>query len=183
MANFTFQCIKRDNVNFYLFESPDPLVLFSFHLPLSFHSKTLLLLDVNNGGLRLNGIQCEDNQFALISEQSQLPFCFQIPAHSPILVCDVKSDNKKFNQLCHSMVPVNIDINYAQELKEVAKKIGFEAEIDHEDLSSAASSNADIWVAATDIAVQLEDAGKQNIIRLKNIFDKASIEEQLKAFM
>lgn len=122
MANFTFQCIKRDNVNFYLFESPDPLVLFSFHLPLSFHSKTLLLLDVNNGGLRLNGIQCEDNQFALISEQSQLPFCFQIPAHSPILVCDVKSDNKKFNQLCHSMVPVNIDINYAQELKEVAKK-------------------------------------------------------------
>lgn len=74
-------------------------------------------------------------------------------------------------------------INDGNGSKRSRKKIGFEAEIDHEDLSSAASSNADIWVAATDIAVQLEDAGKQNIIRLKNIFDKASIEEQLKAFM
>ena len=68
-------------------------------------------------------------------------------------------------------------------VKEVAKKIGFEAEIDHEDLSSAASSHADIWVAATDIASQLEDAGKKNIIRLVNIFDKESIEAQLKTFM
>jgi hypothetical protein len=46
-----------------------------------------------------------------------------------------------------------------------------------------ASSNADIWVAATDVANQLKDAGKENIISLKNIFDKASIEEQLKTFM
>ncbi|GLR74597.1 hypothetical protein [Aliivibrio sifiae] len=121
-ANFTFQYLERDNVNFYLFESPDPIILFSFHLPLSPHSKTLLLLDVNSGGLRLNGIECKNNQFALISEQSQLPFCFQIPANSPILVCDIKSNNKKFNQLCHSMVPVSIDVNYAQELREITQK-------------------------------------------------------------
>ena len=75
------------------------------------------------------------------------------------------------------------DFENLQEVKEVAKKIGFEAEIDHEDLSSAASSNADIWVAATDVANQLKDGGKENIISLKNIFDKASIEEQLKTFM
>ena len=66
---------------------------------------------------------------------------------------------------------------------DVAKKIGFEAEVDHEDLSSAASSTADIWVAATDVANQLKEAGKENIISLQNIFDKASIEEQLKTFM
>lgn len=121
-ANFTFQYLEGDNANFYLFESPDPIVLFSSHLALSSHSKTLLLLDVNNGGLRFNGIECKNNQFALISEQSQLPFCFQIPENSPILVCDIKSDNKKFNQLCHSMVPVSIDVNYAQELREVTQK-------------------------------------------------------------
>ncbi|MDE1255016.1 PTS sugar transporter subunit IIB [Vibrio aestuarianus] len=67
--------------------------------------------------------------------------------------------------------------------KEVAKKIGLEAEVDHEDLSSAASSRADIWVAATDVANQLTDAGKTNIVSLANIFDKASIEEQLKKFI
>lgn len=65
-------------------------------------------------------------------------------------------------------------------VKDVAKKIGLEAEINHEDLSSSASSSADIWVAASDIATQLSEAGKVNVISLKNIFDKASIEEQLK---
>lgn len=74
-------------------------------------------------------------------------------------------------------------INDGNGVKEVAKKIGLEAEVDHEDLSSAASSRADIWVAATDVANQLTDAGKTNIVSLANIFDKASIEEQLKKFI
>lgn len=68
-------------------------------------------------------------------------------------------------------------------VKEVVKKLGIEAEVDHEDLSSAASSKADIWVAASDIANQLEESGKINIISLKNIFDKESIEQQLKTFL
>ena len=68
-------------------------------------------------------------------------------------------------------------------VKEVVGKLGLDAEVDHEDLSSAASSTADIWVAATDIANQLADAGKENIVSLANIFDKAFIEEQLKKFM
>lgn len=68
-------------------------------------------------------------------------------------------------------------------VKEVVKKLGVEAEVDHEDLSSSASSKADIWVAASDIANQLEEAGKKNIISLKNIFDKESIEQQLKTFL
>jgi len=64
-------------------------------------------------------------------------------------------------------------------VKDVVKKISFDANVDHEDLSSALSSQADIWVAATDIAAQLEDMGKKNIISLTNIFDKEAIEEQL----
>lgn len=122
-ASFTFQSLERESVNFYLFESPEPFVLFSSHLPSSEYSKTLLLLDINNQGLRFNGIACKDNQFALVSEKSQLPFCFQIPAKAAILVCDIKSNNKKFNQLCSSMVPVNCELSYAQELKDITKKV------------------------------------------------------------
>lgn len=88
---------------------------------------------------------------------------------------------KKILVVCGNGLGTSLMMEMA--VKEVAKKIGFEAEIDHEDLSSAASSKADIWVAATDIANQLKDAGKENVISLANIFDKPSIEEQLKQFM
>lgn len=88
---------------------------------------------------------------------------------------------KKILVVCGNGLGTSLMMEMA--VKEVAKKLGFEAEIDHEDLSSAASSNADIWVAATDVATQLEEAGKKNIIKLVNIFDKASIEAQLKTFM
>ncbi|PMH39833.1 PTS lactose transporter subunit IIB [Vibrio sp. 10N.286.49.B3] len=88
---------------------------------------------------------------------------------------------KKILVVCGNGLGTSLMMEMA--VKEVAKKMSFEVEVDHEDLSSASSSTADIWVAATDVANQLEAAGKQNIISLKNIFDKASIEEQLKAFM
>jgi len=65
-------------------------------------------------------------------------------------------------------------------VKEVLKKLGKEADVDHEDLSSSGSSQADIWVAAKDIAVQLKEAGKENVVSLTNIFDKVDIEAQLK---
>ncbi|MBL4830741.1 MAG: PTS sugar transporter subunit IIB [Aliivibrio sp.] len=88
---------------------------------------------------------------------------------------------KKILVVCGNGLGTSLMMEMA--VKEVVKKLSIEAEIDHEDLSSAASSNADIWVAATDIAAQLEEGGKKNIISLKNIFDKASIEEQLKSFL
>ena len=88
---------------------------------------------------------------------------------------------KKILVVCGNGLGTSLMMEMA--VKEVIKKVGFDAEVVHEDLSSATSSNADIWVAASDIAAQLEAAGKQNIISLKNIFDKVSIEEQLKAFM
>ncbi len=68
-------------------------------------------------------------------------------------------------------------------IKEVCKKINFEANVDHEDLSSATSSSANIWVAANDIAAQLISMGKKNVIGLTNIFDKDNIEVQLRKFI
>lgn len=64
-------------------------------------------------------------------------------------------------------------------VKEVLKKLSVEALVSHEDLSSALSSSADIWVAASDVANQLKEAGKDNVISLTNIFDKAALETQL----
>ncbi|MFC1236369.1 PTS sugar transporter subunit IIB [Vibrio sp. DW001] len=88
---------------------------------------------------------------------------------------------KKILVVCGNGLGTSLMMEMA--VKEVVKKLGVEAEVDHEDLSSAASSKADIWVAASDIANQLEEAGKKNIISLKNIFDKESIEQQLKTFL
>ncbi|GAL31835.1 ascorbate-specific PTS system EIIB component [Vibrio maritimus] len=88
---------------------------------------------------------------------------------------------KKIMVVCGNGLGTSLMMEMA--VKEVAGKIGLDAEVDHEDLSSAASSTADIWVAATDVANQLADAGKENIVSLANIFDKASIEEQLKKFI
>ncbi|MDB1124171.1 PTS sugar transporter subunit IIB [Vibrio algarum] len=88
---------------------------------------------------------------------------------------------KKILVVCGNGLGTSLMMEMA--VKEVVKKLGFEAEVDHEDLSSSASSKADIWVAATDIAAQLEESGKKNIVSLKNIFDKESIEQQLKTFL
>ncbi|PHZ60156.1 PTS lactose transporter subunit IIB [Photobacterium leiognathi] len=88
---------------------------------------------------------------------------------------------KKILVVCGNGLGTSLMMEMA--VKDVVNKIGLVADIDHEDLSSASSSNADIWVAATDVATQLEAAGKQNIVSLKNIFDKASIEDQLKVFI
>lgn len=68
-------------------------------------------------------------------------------------------------------------------VKEVLKNLGIDANVNHEDLSSAMSSQADIWVAAKDVAKQLEAAGKENIISLTNIFDKEDIQKQLANFI
>lgn len=87
---------------------------------------------------------------------------------------------KKILVVCGNGLGTSLMMEMA--VKDVIKKIGFDAEVSHEDLSSASSSNADIWVAATDVAIQLKAAGKQNIISLKNIFDKESIEKQLISF-
>lgn len=84
---------------------------------------------------------------------------------------------KKILVVCGNGLGTSLMMEMA--VKDVVEKIGLEAAVDHEDLSSASSSNADIWVAAKDIASQLDEMGKKNIISLINIFDKNSIEVQL----
>ena len=88
---------------------------------------------------------------------------------------------KKILVVCGNGLGTSLMMEMA--VKEVVGRMGLEADIDHEDLSSASSSNADVWVAATDIANQLAESGKENIVSLANIFDKNSIEEQLKKFI
>ena len=88
---------------------------------------------------------------------------------------------KKIMVVCGNGLGTSLMMEMA--VKEVAKKIGFEAEVDHEDLSSAASSNADIWVAATDVAKKLTAAGKENVIGLANIFDKNVIKTELEKYL
>ncbi|MCF7353121.1 MULTISPECIES: PTS sugar transporter subunit IIB [unclassified Vibrio] len=88
---------------------------------------------------------------------------------------------KKIMVVCGNGLGTSLMMEMA--VKEVVNKIGFSAEVEHEDLSSATSTKADIWVAATDIATQLKEMGKENVVSLSNIFDKESIEEQLKAFI
>ncbi|WP_375750516.1 PTS sugar transporter subunit IIB [Vibrio sp. HN007] len=88
---------------------------------------------------------------------------------------------KKIMVVCGNGLGTSLMMEMA--VKEVAKKIGFEAEVDHEDLSSAASSNADIWVAANDVAKQLTAAGKENVIGLANIFDKNAIQNELEKYL
>lgn len=88
---------------------------------------------------------------------------------------------KKILVVCGNGLGTSLMMEMA--VKDVLKKLGEEADVDHEDLSSSASSQADIWVAAQDIAAQLKDAGRENIVSLSNIFDKADIEAQLKNFI
>lgn len=88
---------------------------------------------------------------------------------------------KKIMVVCGNGLGTSLMMEMA--VKEVIGKLGVDADVNHEDLSSATSSSADIWVAATDVANQLSEAGKENIVSLANIFDKAAIEEQIKAFL
>lgn len=84
---------------------------------------------------------------------------------------------KKILVVCGNGLGTSLMMEMA--VKEVLKKLNIEAEVSHEDLSSAMSSQADIWVAATDVANQLNEAGKDNVVSLTNIFDKEALEAQL----
>ena len=68
-------------------------------------------------------------------------------------------------------------------IKDVAKKIGLEANVSHTDLSSAKGMQADLYACASDMTPLLEKEGKTNIMSLANIFDKVDIEAQLLKFM
>lgn len=88
---------------------------------------------------------------------------------------------KKILVVCGNGLGTSLMMEMA--VKDVLKKLNLEAEVNHEDLSSAISSQADIWVAATDVATQLREAGKENVVSLTNIFDKIALEAQLSTLL
>ena len=67
--------------------------------------------------------------------------------------------------------------------EDVLNKLGVTANLDHSDISSASSSNADIIITASNFETQFKkfsrDSEKTKIIYLKNIISKEEIENKL----
>ena len=67
--------------------------------------------------------------------------------------------------------------------EDVLNKLGVTANLDHSDISSASSSNADIIITAINFETQFKkfsiDSEKTKIIYLKNIISKEEIENKL----
>ena len=67
--------------------------------------------------------------------------------------------------------------------EDVLNKLGVTANLDHSDISSASSSNADIIITASNYETQFKkfsiDSEKTKIIYLKNIISKEEIENKL----
>lgn len=67
--------------------------------------------------------------------------------------------------------------------EDVLNKLGVDAKLDHTDISSAASINADVIITAANFKSQFEkyaiDPQKTAIIYLKNIVSKVEIEEKI----
>lgn len=65
-------------------------------------------------------------------------------------------------------------------VKKVLKKLGIEAKVDHTDLTSAKSVEADIYVGAKDIIVNFKKDNIKTVV-LENIMDLNELETKLLA--
>lgn len=63
-------------------------------------------------------------------------------------------------------------------VKKALKELGKTAEVDHTDLTSAKSVQADIFIGAADIMSQMED-GNRTIINLENMMSIPEIKSKL----
>ncbi|ANU17097.1 PTS sugar transporter subunit IIB [Planococcus maritimus] len=63
-------------------------------------------------------------------------------------------------------------------VKKALKELGKTAEVDHTDLTSAKSVQADLFIGAADIMSQLED-GNRTIINLENMMSIPEIKTKL----
>lgn len=63
-------------------------------------------------------------------------------------------------------------------VKKALKELGKTAEVDHTDLTSAKSVQADLFIVAADIMSQLED-GNRTIINLENMMSIPEIKTKL----
>ena len=67
-----------------------------------------------------------------------------------------------------------------ENIKNVLKELGVEAEVTHCDLSSAAGNKSDIYVGTRDIATQLVGLGGE-VVSLNNMIDKQELKEKITA--
>ena len=65
-------------------------------------------------------------------------------------------------------------------VKSILNELGIEAEVDHTDLTTSKSENADYFLGSTEIVENLED-GKRNVIKLNNLMDKKELRTALEA--
>ncbi|WP_142828295.1 PTS sugar transporter subunit IIB [Planococcus soli] len=63
-------------------------------------------------------------------------------------------------------------------VKKALKELGKTAEVDHTDLTSAKSEQADIFIGAADIMGQLDD-GNRTIVNLENMMSIPEIKSKL----
>ncbi|MBT2569648.1 PTS sugar transporter subunit IIB [Planococcus sp. ISL-110] len=63
-------------------------------------------------------------------------------------------------------------------VKKALKELGKTAEVDHTDLTSAKSVQADIFIGAADIMSQMDD-GKRTIVNLQNMMSIPEIKSKL----
>lgn len=63
-------------------------------------------------------------------------------------------------------------------VKKALKELGKTADVDHTDLTSAKSEQADIFIGAADIMSQLED-GTRTIVNLENMMSIPEIKSKL----
>lgn len=68
-------------------------------------------------------------------------------------------------------------------VRKITKELGIPVEISHKSLDLASSCQADIWIGTKDSAKELREMGKEKVIEVTNIMNKASLKEQLEKIL
>lgn len=71
----------------------------------------------------------------------------------------------------------------SMKVSDILKKLNFEAEVSHSDLSSVIFTNADIYILSKDIAesIEAQRLDQNKVIALSNILDEEELTEKLKS--
>ncbi len=65
-------------------------------------------------------------------------------------------------------------------VKKILAELGIDAEVNHTDLASSKSEQADLYIGAADIVEQLND-GTRNVVGLINLLDNEAIKDVLRS--
>ncbi|MFP7334881.1 PTS sugar transporter subunit IIB [Shouchella clausii] len=65
-------------------------------------------------------------------------------------------------------------------VKKILAELGIDAEVNHTDLASSKSEQADLYIGSADIVEQLND-GTRNVVGLNNLLDNEAIKDVLRS--